>query len=281
MGLSAALVLLVAILAGITLAGGGHPISAALPPAGTSSTSTASTATTVQLVPLAPSSVPTTAVPTTEPATTAPPAPTTLPPKAVSGAGAVLTAPPGVQRRTEDASGCASLSDAGWGNVQCGSAHAAGATLTWLTEQRPGASGVPAIRAYVFRSGGGADQTLILEAANDQRVAFSAVKVRVDAIAGDGYQDIAFGFHLPGSSARLLVDVVHGPGTVVVHRDLYDGVARTAPGQLDTWSAVLGPNDANCCPSSYEHDTIRYTSGAWRIVAQASVPPSEVPPSQL
>jgi hypothetical protein len=79
----------------------------------------------------------------------------------------------------------------------------------------------------------------------------------------------------------LSLDLVQGPGVVAVHQDLYRGVARTTTGQLDTWSAVLAAGDANCCPSSFQHDSIRFVGGAWRLVAAETVTQSAVPPSEL
>ena len=285
-GLAAALVVLVVIL--VVVAATHHHSSnvAAEPPvAGPSSTDGASTTvTTVALVPLD-SSLPVPPAPATTVtvATTVPPSTATTVPPVVTGAGAVLRAPAAPDHRIQDPSGCQSLADAGWGDVKCGAARTATATLTWLTEARPGPAGATATRAYVFRARGqaGAGQDVVLEELDDNAASFTAVNARVDDVAGDGHQQILFGFRSQGTAERLLVDLVTGDGAVSVHRDLVQGSARTAPGQLDTWSAVLGPGDPACCPSSFEHDTVRYVQGAWRIAAQAASPPTEVPPSQV
>jgi hypothetical protein len=284
-GLGTAILLVVAVLAGIQIVGGGSGSGGVATATGHRSTSTSTdsaTVTTIQLVPVEPA----TALGTLPPLTTGPTvqaAPSTTPPgEVVDGTGAILVRPasPG-QRRLDPARGCASLADSGWGNVQCGVVRGNGAVLTWLTEARPGRYGVPATRTYVFRAGPSRIEEVALEGFDDQGSRFSGVKVRVDSVAADGFSDIVFGFRNQGTAQVLSVDVVHGPGMVAVHRDLAKGAARTATGQLDTWSAVLATHGQDCCPKSYEHDTIREVDGAWRIVARASVAPDAVPPSQF
>jgi hypothetical protein len=285
-GLATALVVLVVVL--VVVAAGRHHASnvAAAPPAtGPSSTDGApTTATTVALVPLD-SSLPVPPAPATTVtvATSVPPSTTTTVPPVVTGAGAVLRPPAAPDHRIQDPSGCQSLADPGWGDVKCGTARTAAAALTWLTEARPGPAGAAATRTYVFKAKGqaGTGQDVVLEALDDNAANFTAVNARVDDVAADGHQQILFGFRSQGTAERLLVDLVTGDGVVSIHRDLVQGSARTAPGQLDTWSAVLGPGDPTCCPSSFEHDTIRYIQGAWRIAAQATSAPNEVPPSQV
>jgi hypothetical protein len=133
----------------------------------------------------------------------------------------------------------------------------------------------------VFGPGAANTESVLLEALDDQGARFSGVKVRIDSIAGDGTENLVFGFRDLGSGSILSLDLVHGPGAVAVHQDLSHGAARSAAGQLDTWAGVLGSGDPNCCPSFFLHDTIRFIGGTWRIAAQVSVPASAVPPSQL
>jgi hypothetical protein len=204
---------------------------------------------------------------------------TTLPPL-VNGSGAVLAAPGSTDQRAQTA-GCASLADAGWGAVRCGVAHTKVGVLTWLTESRAGPRSQLETRSYVFEPATGTIQQVVLEAFDNDGSRFAGVQVKVDTVEGGGFEDIVFGFRNQGSAEILSIDLVQGPGHVTVHQDLYRGVARTQPGRLDLWSAVLAANDANCCPSSYEHETISYSDGGWRVVVAESVPPSAVPPSQL
>jgi len=233
--------------------------------------------TTIELLPV----IATTTAPPPAPVVTAGPAPTlsattqppstttTLPP--VTGSGAVLTPPPALDERVVPAGAtCTSLADDGWMGVQCAVVHAKGATLIWLTETQPVSASAVGLRAYVFRGNGAGKEDVVLRAADDQGVRFSAVRVKVDSIAAGGGQDIVFGFH--GQDQSLSVDLVHGSGVVAVHEDLTHGSARSATGQLDTWTET-GP--------SYRHDTISFDGSTWRVVATASVAPASVPPSQL
>ena len=122
---------------------------------------------------------------------------------------------------------------------------------------------------------------MVLQALDDNGQRFTSVQARVDSVEGDGAADIVFGFRNQGSAEVLSLDLVQGRGVVAVHQDLYRGVARTGTGQLDTWSAVLAAGEPSCCPSAYQHDTVRYTGGAWKLVGEESVASSAVPPSQL
>jgi hypothetical protein len=193
----------------------------------------------------------------------------------------VLAPPPAPDVRLLDAGvGCASLADPGWTDVSCG----VDGGLTWLTEAT--AAGGPSgssrhLRAYVFRTGvQSMTREVALEALDDTGTRFSAVKVRVDDVEANGRQDLIFGFH--DQSKQLSIDLVDRTATVVVHRDLPLGAARSATGQLDTWSA--GASASSTATSSqlvYEHATIRDQAGSWVIAARVTVPADQVPPSQL
>jgi hypothetical protein len=137
----------------------------------------------------------------------------------------------------------------------------------------PTADGATARRALVWRRGTGQQWTLALRASDDTGDQLAAVRARVEDLSGDGAAEIAFGFTRVGASAVLAVDVVEGPGTVVVHRELPRGVARVSSGQLDMWRRTD--------PTHYAHEVIQVRDGAWRIVASATVAASDVPPSQL
>jgi len=285
-GLGAAVGTLAVVLGVVALVGRDHVASVGATttlPVASVSTLPASV-TTLQLLPVVPTSPPTTlpSVPSTTPPSTEPSTTTTSTvPPVLNGSGAILAAPSSPDQRVEAPGvGCASLADTGWGGVQCGVAPARGGMLTWLTETRPVGPAAAASRAYVFGPAN-ADRSLpvLLEAFDDTGSRFASIHVRVDSVEGAG-ADLAFGFRDQGSADLLSLDLVGGPGRVAVHQDLYRGVARTGTGQLDTWSAVLAAGDSNG-PSSYQHDTIKYVGGAWRLVSQEAVPPSSVPPSQL
>jgi hypothetical protein len=232
----------------------------------TTSTST-STSTTTTTAPSTTSS-PTTAAP----ATTA--TPTTVVFPVVTGQGAVLRPPATAETRTVPLNtGCEGLGDPGW-TVACGTANARGGVLAWVVESMSTAGGETARRAMVFRRGAGGQQwSLVLQASDDSGAQFTAIRARVEDLSGDGPSEIAFGFTRVGASGVLAVDVVEGPGNLVVHRELPRGVARVSSGQLDTWRRSSS--------TQYAHEVIQFRDNAWRIVASASVPASDVPPSQL
>jgi hypothetical protein len=278
-GLGVTAVVLVVVLIAVALtSGGGHSKVAITSSTIGAATTTAPTSTTVVLLPVIPSTAPTSAVPTTTTSSTV--APTTTLPPLVNGSGAVLAAPAATDQRAESG-GCASLADPGWGGVRCGVAHGKPATLTWLTESRTGPGSEMATRSYVFSPTTATNERVVLEAFDNGGTRFSGVQAKVDTVEGGGFEDIVFGFRNQGTAQILSVDLVQGRGEVTVHQDLYRGVARTAPGRLDAWSAVLAASDPNCCPSSYEHETISYSDGGWRVVVAETVAPNAVPPSQL
>lgn len=227
-------------------------------------TSLGSTSTTTTTTTAKPTTTTTTT--TAKPTTTS----TTQTPKpVVDGRGAVLVPPATSSRREmQPQVGCKSLADPGW-TAECGTfTGKGGAELAWLVEEQASAR-----RAYVLRRAQGKQWNVVLEARDDDGTRFAAIVVRVLDLSGDGAAEAAFGFRRQGSGDVLAVDVVEGPGSVVVHRELRQGSARVSPGQLDTWDA--------CCAGQHEHQTIRYTQGAWRIVASVKEPSSSVPPSQL
>ncbi|MEY2478769.1 MAG: hypothetical protein QOG87_4084 [Actinomycetota bacterium] len=191
----------------------------------------------------------------------------------VTGQGAVLHAPATAETRLVPVGGgCEALGDPGW-TVTCGTANARGGVLTWVVETMATNNGSTARRAMVFRRGTGQQWGLVLRAGDDTGGQFAAVRARVEDLSGDGLAEIAFGFTRVGASAVVALDVVEGPGNVVVHRELPRGVARVSSGQLDTWRRTDS--------ARYAHEVIQFRDGAWRIVASASVSASDVPPSQL
>jgi hypothetical protein len=284
-GLAVAVAAVVIALGVVALSRSGSATALKGPAAAAATTTTtvvsAATVTTFELVPVPSSVIPTTTTSTTTTTTTVPaPTTTTTAPHSLTGAGAALTAPSAASDRVVPAgAGCEALADEGWGSVQCGVAHGGGATLTWLIESRA-TSASPGLRAYVFRGGTGGVQTPVLEAFDDLGQRFAGIKARVESVAGDGTEQIVFGLHNQGSGQVLSVDLVQGTGVVAAHVDASKGAARLSAGQLDIWSAVFQASEANCCPSMFEHATIRDVSG-WKVVARGNVPASQVPPSQL
>ena len=116
----------------------------------------------------------------------------------------------------------------------------------------------------MYRTGVPATADEVLEAPDDDANSFTAVKAVVADVAGDGHQEVAFGFHQQGSGGILAVDLVGADGSVVVHRDYGGGSAKAQKGQLDGW----GSDSPSTGP--YTHEVIEYRSAAWRIVSTAT-----------
>jgi hypothetical protein len=116
--------------------------------------------------------------------------------------------------------------------------------------------------------------------ANDAGDRFAVVRARAVDLTGDGVAEVVFGFRDRGSASILEIDVVQAPGDVVFHQEADKGVAVTRRGELDLYAAQFGPDDPNCCPSSYRRSVVRFTGGAWRA-ASDRVAPDAVPPGQL
>lgn len=235
----------------------------------TTATTVAEDTTSTVEVPTSSTGPTTTTQPTTTTTTTTT---TTQPPRPViDGRGAVLVAPSTATRRELSEGRCETLAADGWG-AECGLFRGKGSVeLAWLVESRTvgDEDTRTARRAYVFRRVSSGRYASVLEATDEDGTRFADVNVRVVDVSGDGAAEAVFGFHRPDV---LAVDVVEGPGKVVVHRDARRGSARVSPGQLDVWEAA---------GSQFDHLTIRYTDNAWRIVANVKESPGQVPPSQL
>ena len=240
----------------------GGQLTAGTTTSSSSSTSTSSSSSTSTSV--APSTTTVTSTPT---ASTAPATTVVFP--VVTGQGAILRPPPTTDLRTMQGD-CRSLADEGW-SATCGLVTAKDAQLVWLVETKDAPGGRTARRALVLRRAAASAWSVMLEARDDSGLRYDAINVRTIDLSGDGRDEVAFGFR--ESDRTLQVDVVEGPGTVVVHRGLSRGAARVSTGQLDVWRRV----DA----SRYVHELIQVRDGAWRIVASSTVPASDVPPSQL
>jgi len=226
---------------------------------------------------------PTSTTPSTAVAVAAPPSTIpvpTLPPSVavdlpIDGSGAILHPPSSPDVRVEDApNDCASLVDNGWQSIDCKVVTIGDGGLTYLIEALPAPSYV-ATRAYVFRQRPGGSEQLVLAAEDDQGTKFesSEVEAAVAPTSPGRTPIIVIGF-LGGNSTHLAIDVVEGPGTVVVHQDLGDGLVETGIDELQTWGGSSRPG-----APPFIHDTIRHVGSVWRIVAQQTVPSVEVPRS--
>jgi len=245
-----------------------------------------STETTVALVPLTTGvAVPNATEsprPTSRPSATPAAGPPIGPPKAgvgttaaagtqptVGSTGAILTRPQSSGTRAIDkAKGCNSANDAGWTVADCGALRAGDTVLVWVIETKGEGR-----RALILREQTAGAWAVVLSAADDRGVTFTAVGVRGEDVSGDGRPDLVFGFHRRGADKVLAVDVVEAPGAVTVHRELAQGSARPSKAQLDTWSAAGD--------GTFEHAVLRVAAGAWRLASSERVDARSVPQSAV
>lgn len=238
----------------------------------TSSTVAEETTTTVDL-PTSTTAAPTTTTPPTVATTTSTEAPKPI----VDGRGAVLGTASPSGRREMTGNDCRTLAASG-STAECGLFRGKGdVDLAWLVESRTvggdrAGTTTTARRAYVLRKAADGKWAPVLEARDDDGSRFSSVTARVDDVSGDGAAEATFGFRRRGAANTLSVDVVEGPGNVVVHRDAPGGSARVSGGQLDVWQSA---------GDRFDHLTIRFVDNAWRIVANVKETAGQVPPSQF
>jgi hypothetical protein len=228
-----------------------------------------STTSTVELAEVTASTQPpeTTAPPPEE--TVAEPPPTTAAPgEVVTGEGAVLVRPSFSPPRPL-VGDCGSLADDGWSVVACDRVAAKGVELIWLIEAQGAEQ-----RGLVLRPATAGAWTVIL-ASGSQAEPWNEIRVKTADVSGDGAADIGFGFRRSGTNV-LAVDLVEGPGRVVVHDNLIDGVVRVQLLRLETWERVRpGANP-------FVHATIRFDAGAYRRQGNnEQVPAGSVPNSDL
>lgn len=198
------------------------------------------------------------------------------PPPALGADGAILAKPPPPDadrtRTVDKAKGCHSAVDAGWKVVQCGALKRSDVVLLWVVEQHPKTKG---LRALVLRERTAGQWVTVLRAHDDDNKSFSSIGVRGEDVSGDGQPDLVFGFHRRTGDKAVGVDVVDGPGTVTLHRDLPGPTTsvHANKGQLDTWASQTD--------GTALHQTIKVMGGAWRVAASEPVPRSSVPPSMV
>lgn len=126
--------------------------------------------------------------------------------------------------------------------------------------------------------GGRATPTLRYAPALDAREEVELVVGDVDGRPGE---EIVVGVRSPGSGSILEVDVIGGTGEVLFHRDLEQGGARLVPGGLEDAAARYGPDDPNCCPSSFTVSVVAFDGVRWRVASTRTVEPTAVPPSDF
>lgn len=263
------LVALAALAAGVAAISGSNSMVAVRVRNGGAAADEPSTPTTMALPTVTASTRPPEPSSTTTSPTTQPPPPTTAPPgEEVTGEGAILVRPDLSPPRPL-VGDCTSLADEGWSTVDCDRVQAKGADLVWLVEERG-----DALRALVLRPSTAGAWAVIL-ASDEDGSRWREISIRTPDVSGDGAPEIAVGFRQRGGSDVLALDLVEGPGRVVVHDNLNRGVARLRVLELETWEASAPESD------TFVHAVIRFDAGAYRRATSEEVPASSVPKSDL
>jgi hypothetical protein len=214
-----------------------------------------------------------TSIPTTAPTTTSTTDAAAVGPEVTGDGSRFALAPDTAPQPLDDtADPCAGAGDGGFTVDAC----VATQDMVGLVEHD--GSGVH--RAVVFQTAG-ADRIPRLVADSEAGELSSLTVVGAD-IDGDGDDELVFGFRTAGTGQFLDIDAVDAGAEVVLHRDaLPKGEATLAPGRLDTWAAVYAEGDPDCCPNSFQQETIEFVAGAYRLTASAAVDPSAVPKGEL
>ena len=106
-------------------------------------------------------------------------------------------------------------------------------------------------------------------------------------VTGDGHDELLVGYRSEGTGQILDADIVGtspaGTPKVLAHDQLYKGTVVAKKGRLITYTPVYRGNDANCCPTFIERDTIRFRNGAFRVEPGPRTPTkrAHIPPGDL
>jgi hypothetical protein len=85
--------------------------------------------------------------------------------------------------------------------------------------------------------------------------------VRCGDVTGDGVADAVFTISSGGTAGDIRFGVIHGSdGRVLLYKPGYKvGIARHDRRSFDILQPHYGPNDPNCCPSSFREQRFTWT----------------------
>ena len=168
----------------------------------------------------------------------------------------------------------------------CGEVIVSGNRIVWVVE-RTSSNGITATLARVLSFVGDENGWVEwLQAADQTGDAWSDVNVVPSDLTGDGVAELLVGFRGTTDAAALDLDIV-GFGqdnlpVVLAHPDTapHGSVVVTGP-NLQEYVAQYPGGEPDCCPPSYQQQTIAFVDGFFRITATQDVSPNSVPVSQL
>lgn len=189
--------------------------------------------------------------------------------------------------------GCQVLLDAGTGD--CAVLEAAHGALVFTVEAGSHESDVLVSRPWtvrVYRASksvpNGEDVALETRPqGTEPGPVFANVTAKVADITGDGKPELIIGYRSEGTGQFLAVDIVgtksDGTAVVLAHENLDHGVVRLERGRIVQYTPVYEKNDANCCPTFIERDTIRWRGGAFHLERGPRTPTkkAKIPPGDL
>lgn len=222
---------------------------------------------------------------TVAPATTVAPAPTTPTTAAPvttapSGGASVVLGAPTVMKSTGAGVTLPSTFNCGDGDpgipgwvvedCQQMPSHSNGVTVLVLRRADDGSYAV----SVLF--GSGASLVQRYRAEEEAAGVWTGVTVQLGDYNGDDGAEVWVGYRYDGSGQYLDLDVLdpRADGTFQLGglQGLDHGVVDLHPGGATVQSAVYGPSDAGCCPSSVLQRTISYTGNRWRVNTGTTYP---------
>jgi hypothetical protein len=189
--------------------------------------------------------------------------------------------------------GCQVLLDAGTGD--CAVLQTAHGTLVFTVEAGPYESDVLVSRPWtvrVYRASKTMQkgEEVALETrpqGTEPGPVFANVTAKVADVTGDGKPELLIGYRSEGTGQFLDVDIVStkadGTPAVLAHERLDHGVIKLENAHIVTYSPVYEKNDANCCPTFSERDTIRWRNSAFHVERGPRTPTkkAKIPPGDL
>jgi hypothetical protein len=267
---------------------GCSPDKAASPSASSAAPSVA--ASTAAPTPSATSLSPTPAVSPTPPKPTppkpTPPKPTPTPPKPTPPPGTVLTAKGAYLQVSEDENltdpdfenGC-EVHDPDLDDVACGVVNMPGGIATWITgrEQHnlPGASEPRLVVRLYQRLKNGTDSLTYVGIGEPET--WAGVDVRVGSLTGQVRDSLVVVVTFRGSGTLAGYDVVtwrkSSPMKLAAHHPegSHAQIYVRSKGYISTYVADYSDGAPNCCPTSWQHDNVRWYAPSFRLVKLKNV----------
>jgi hypothetical protein len=192
----------------------------------------------------------------------------------------VLTAAHAYLRPSEDENlttpdpenGC-QVHDADLDDVSCGVVAMAGGTATWITgreqHNQPGAD-EPRVVVRLYRRLPDGTDSMVYAGIGDPGT-WAGVEVRPGSLTGQQRDSLVVIVTMRGSGTLAGYDVVtwrHGaPMRLAAHHPegSHAQIFVRSRGYISTYEADYSDGAPNCCPDSWKHDNVFWSSGVFRL----------------